>query len=144
MYFIEVSEMVKISRIVEMMASATSQTIEIGHCALMGSAMNQWALEVKCCPLNHHGNLQWQNLIEYCPGAKVEVKPNDVMVTLPPLKEALLVAVFGEPGENDMKRMQMAIFGRKPTKGKDWRIYIELYDDTITTSQVTCCKIHER
>ena len=125
-----------ISGIAVVMASATSQTIELGHCALMGRAVNQWVLDVKCRPRNMNRIVIWESLSTVCPGAKVEVKHNDVIVTLPSLQEAIEMAVFGTPGEKDMKRMQMGIFGREPKKGKDWHIYTVLYDDTIIASQV--------
>ncbi len=73
---------------------------------------------------------------EVYPDAKVLDKHNDIEVILPPLQEDLEVAAFGIPGNDDQKRMQMAIFGKKPTQGNDWKIRVYLVDDTITAVKV--------
>lgn len=119
-------------------ASEMPQTVELGHWALMGPG-NQWVLDVKCRPPNSRSNgiLSWESLSKVCPDAKVEVKHNGVTVTLPPLQEELEIAAFGTPGENDMKRMQLAVFGRKPRNRKeDWFVNVVLCDDTVTAFQV--------
>lgn len=70
------------------------------------------------------------------PDAKVEEKHNDIEVTLPTLHEDTEIAAFGIPGNDDQKRMQMAIFGRKPTQGRDWRIRVYLIDDSTIAFKV--------
>lgn len=78
----------------------------------------------------------WRNITEVYPDAKVEEKHNDIEVTLPTLHEDTEIAAFGIPGNDDQKRMQMAIFGRKPTQGRDWRIRVYLIDDSTIAFKV--------
>ena len=56
--------------------------------------------------------------------------------TLPPLEEEHEIAAFGKPGEKDVKRMQMAIFGREPVVGRKWIVFVHLYDDTVMAFEV--------
>ena len=107
---------------------------------------NTWVIFVQCRPLlspcsKTEGDLAntWRNVEEVYPDAKIEEKHNDIEVTLPLLREELEVAAFGTPGEDDQKRMQMAIFGKKPTQGHDWEIRVYLVDDTITAVKVISC-----
>ena len=107
---------------------------------------NTWEIHVKCRPLLSHDHCgkteddlcadSWRNVDDVFPNAKVEEKHNDIEVTLPVLLEDIEVAAFGTPGKNDQKRMQMAIFGKRPTQGKDWNIRVYLIDDTITAFKV--------
>lgn len=98
---------------------------------------------VKCRTLLSHsqGKTQktspWRNITEVYPDARVVEKHNDIEVTIPTLGEDLEIAAFGIPGKNDQKRMQMAIFGRKPTQGKDWKIRVYLIDDSTIAFKVT-------
>lgn len=129
----------KISGSVVVAASSMSQSVEIEHCALTGPG-TQWVVDLLCHASNGArdicSNLLWESLTGRYPGAKVEVKHNAVAVTLPPIEEDLEVAAFGTPGKNDMIRKQIAIFGPKPEKGKNWVINIFLYDDTLVAFQV--------
>ena len=116
----------------------------IEHCCLVAPG-NNWDITVKCRrPLLSHSkggsqqNHSWRNVKEVYPDSKVEQKHNDIEVTFPPLREDIEVAAFGRPGRNDQKRMQMAIFGRKPTQGRDWKIWVYLVDDTDTACKVPC------
>jgi len=78
---------------------------------------------------------------EVYPDAKVEEKHNDIEVTLPSLREDVEVAAFGTPGKDDQIRMQMAVFGRRPPRGSEWRIRIFLLHDTVTAVKVIHCTI---
>ena len=135
---IEESE-VRVSGSIVCVASWMPQTVELGHCALMRQR-HQWIVDIKCRPPNSLTTLpseMWMNLSEVYPDAKVEVEHNSVIVTLPPLQEDLEIAAFGSLGEKDMKRMQMAVFGRRPTnRREDWFINVVLYDDTVEAFQV--------
>ena len=126
----------RISPIVVRDASNVYQTIKIDHCALMGCAVNNWNLDVMCHPCTTQFDATWQSVTTTFPSAKVKVEHNDVEVTLPPLRETYEIAVFGIPGEKDMKRMQLALYGSTPKKGTNWTISVELYDDTSIVSQV--------
>ena len=110
---------------------------------------NTWHIAIKCRPLQNHDHCSkteddstvdsWRNVIDVFPNAKVEDKHNDIEVTLPSLLKNIEVAAFGTPGKNDKKRMQMAIFGKRPTQGKDWKIRVYLLDDTMTAVKVIHC-----
>ena len=80
---------------------------------------------------------RWKNVTEVYPDARIEDKHNDIEVTLPTSREDIEIAAFGTPGNDDQKRMQMAIFGRKPTQGRDWKILVYLIDDSTIAFQVT-------
>ena len=104
---------------------------------------NTWNIVVKCRPLLSHCSKTedtltdfWKNVEELYPDANVEEKHNDIEVTLPRLREDLEIAAFGAPGADDQKRMQMAIFGKAPTQGSEWKIRVYLLDDTITAVKV--------
>ena len=118
--------------------SLPPQPILIEHCCLMTKG-NDWDIFIKC---RSHSNQRkskknWRNLKEVYPDAKVEEKHNDIELTLPLLRENLEVAAFGIPGKDDQKRMQMAIFGKKPTQGCDWKIRVYLIDDSKMAFKVT-------
>lgn len=122
---------------------ASPSTILIEHCCLMTKG-NRWEIVVKCRPLlGHCDDLQntWRNVTEVYPDAKVEEKHNDIEVTLPSLREDVEVAAFGTPGKDDQIRMQMAVFGRRPPRGSEWRIRIFLLHDTVTAVKVIHCTI---
>ena len=70
------------------------------------------------------------------PEAKVQLKHNDIEVTLPSLQENVEIAAFGRPGKDDKKRMQMAIFAKRPRQGRDWKIWVYLVDDTSPACEV--------
>lgn len=122
-------------------ASKALQTITIDHCALMGCAVNYWNLDVKCHPCTAQFDASWQSVTTTFSYSEVKVEHNSVEVTLPPLRETYEIAVFGIPGEKDMKRMQLALYGSTPKKGKNWTINVELYDDTSILSQVKYSKL---
>ena len=110
------------------------------HCAFNGRG-NQWNLEVKCRmqDSNRAGkwpNGRWVNINELYPDAKIEMKHNLVYVTIDSPNENHEFAVFGTPEVNDKKRMQLGLFGEKPVKGKDWKIWAILFDDTMMAFQV--------
>lgn len=128
------SEPRMVSGIVIGEALNVSQKIIIGHCALMGRAVNNWYLYVMCRPHTTSG-AAWQSVTTTFPNTKVKVEHNDVEVTLPPLEEAYEMAVFGRPGKKDMKRMQLALYGGTPKAGINWNIKVELYDDISTVTQ---------
>lgn len=99
---------------------------------------------VKCRTLPSHSQRKiqktrsWRNITEVYPDARVVDKHNDIEVTIPTLcDEDLEIAAFGIPGNEDQKRMQMAIFGRKPTQGRDWKIRVYLIDDSTIAFKVT-------
>ena len=71
-----------------------------------------------------------------CPEAEVQLKHNDIEVTLPSLEEDVEITAFGRPGKNDKKRMQMAIFAKRPKQGRDWKIWVYLVDDTNPACKV--------
>ncbi|KAJ7382364.1 Netrin receptor unc5c [Desmophyllum pertusum] len=109
---------------------------------------NTWDIAIKCRPILHvssdsSAKNSWRNVEEVYPDAKIEEKHNDIEVTLPSLREDIEVAAFGTPRKDDQKRMQMAIFGRNPTQGSDWKIRIYLLDDTITAVKQVCQKEEE-
>ena len=115
----------------------------IEHCCLRASG-NKWNIMVKCRTMPSHleGKTQktsrWRNVTEVFPDARVAEKHNDIEVTPPSrLCEDLEIAAFGIPGKHDQKRMQMAIFGRKPTQGRDWKIRVYLIDDSTIAFKVT-------
>lgn len=128
------SEPRMVSGIVIGEALNVSQKIIIGHCALMGRAVNNWYLYVMCRPHTTSG-AAWQSVTTTFPNTEVKVEHNDVEVTLPPLEEAYEMAVFGRPGKKDMKRMQLALYGGTPKAGINWNIKVELYDDISTVTQ---------
>ena len=78
----------------------------------------------------------WRNVTEVYPDAIVEEIHNDIEVTLPTVCEDTEIAAFGIPGNDDQKRMQMAIFGKKPTQGRDWKIRVCLIDDSTIAFKV--------
>jgi len=104
---------------------------------------NKWYTVIKCRPITpdqRRGRSQqkggWRSVKEVYPDAKVQQKHNDIEVTLPSLQEDIEIAAFGRPGRDDQKRMQMAIFGRHPTQGRDWKIWVYIVDDTTTAYKV--------
>ena len=70
------------------------------------------------------------------PEATVQLKPNDIEVTLPSLQEDVEVAAFARPGKDDKKRMQMAIFAKQPKQGRDWKIWVYLVHETSPACEV--------
>ena len=70
------------------------------------------------------------------PEAEVQLKNNGIEVTLPSLEEDVEIAAFGRPGKDDKKRMQMAIFAKRPRQGRDWKIWVYLVDDTSPACEV--------
>ena len=107
------------------------QPILMEHCCFMVEG-NDWDISVKCRPHfnQRKKSKKWRNIKEVYPDAKVETKHNDIRLTLPVLGQSLEVAAFGVPGKDDQKRMQMAIFGKEPTKACDWDIRVYLIDDS--------------
>ena len=70
------------------------------------------------------------------PEAEVQLKYNDIEVTLPSLQEDEEITAFGRPGKEDKTKMQMAIFAKQPKQGKDWQIWVYLVDDTSPACEV--------
>ena len=70
------------------------------------------------------------------PEAEVQLKYNDIEVTLPSLQEDEVINAFRRPGKEDKKRMQMAIFAKQPKQGKDWQIWVYLVGDTSPACEV--------
>ena len=70
------------------------------------------------------------------PEAEVQLKHNDIEVTLPSLQEDFEIAAFGRAGKDDKKRMQMAIFAKRPKQGRDWKIWVDLVHDTSPACEV--------
>lgn len=112
----------------------SEQTVSVEHCASLVPS-NNWKLTVKCLLASNNG--VWKNIGEVFPDAKTEVGINNISVTLPPSQEELELAAFGTPGEKDKKRMQMAIFGLKPIKGRNWNFRVHVYDDSRMAFEVT-------
>ena len=113
-------------------ASTVDQSIVVEHCAFL-KPRSQWDLEVRCLFKEN-----WRSIREVCPDADVVIKSNELVVTLPPLQEELVIAAYAKPGEKDMKRMQMAFFGRRPVNGRNWNVSAHLFDDTVMAFEVNC------
>lgn len=124
-------EMIQVSGTYKQPATMKVQTVEVEHCSRMDPS-SEWVLEANC----RSGKEDWKSLLKVCPGAEVEEKDNRITVTLPPVEKELEIAAFGKPGEKDVKRMQMAILGRKPVGGRKWIIYVYLCDDTVMAFEV--------
>ena len=101
-----------------------------------------WKICVQCRATSSHqerktaNSSDWREVTDVIPDAKVEQKHNDIVVTLPQLYEDIEIAAFGIPGTVDQKRMKMAIFGKKPTQGRDWKLKVYLIDDSTTAFDV--------
>ncbi|KAM7434811.1 Netrin receptor unc5c [Porites harrisoni] len=115
--------------------TSPSHPVLIEHSCLMTPG-NEWNMEVKCRLIlqgaqgvSNQGN-NWRSLMVVYPEAEVLLKHNDIEVTLPSLQEDVEIAAFGRPGKEDKKRMQMAIFAKRPKQGRDWKIWVYLVDDT--------------
>ena len=117
--------------------SHPQQPILIEHCCLIAEG-NSWDILVKCRPHSNQRKRKknWQNIMKVYPEAKVEKKHNDIELTLPVVTKNLEVAAFGVPKKNDQKRMQMAIFGKDPTQGCNWKIRVYLIDDSKKAFEV--------
>lgn len=106
------------------------------HSALQGPN-SQWNLEVKCkVRENKTSAKRWVNIWNIYPDAKVDLKRNEIELTISSPNEDHEFAVFGTPGTEDKKRMQMGIFGGKPKQGKRWQIFVTLFDDTMMAFKV--------
>ena len=103
---------------------------------------NKWEIQVKCRPLlrdiqeEPKQSNNWTSLMLVYPDARVQLIHNDIEVYLPPLQEDVEIAAFGRPGKEDKKRMQMAIFAKRPKQGRDWQIWAYLVDDTNPACKV--------
>ena len=121
----------------------------IEHCCLRASG-NKWNIMVKCRKVPSHWDektgktSRWRNVTEVYPDARVVEKHNDIEVTIPTPCEDTEIAAFGISGNDDQKRMQMAIFGRKPTQGRDWNIRVYLIDDSTIAFKVTHIKLNRK
>ncbi|XP_068754714.1 uncharacterized protein [Montipora capricornis] len=114
--------------------------LEMEHSAANGKK-SQWTLLVKCrekVPPEQEtlSTRHWSNITEVFPDAKVKELAKTVHLTLTEAMESYEFAVFGKPGNNDRKRMQVGIFGSKPKKGQDWNIFVTLFDDTLMELKV--------
>ena len=126
------SEMVLISGKYKQAAGIVSKEVVVEHCAFTESPTSNWLVDVKC----RTGGSDWKSLSKANPKAEVQMKTNDISITLPPLQEDTEIAVFGKPGEHDLKRMQMYVFGAKPVQGRNWMIYVYICDDTDMAFEV--------
>ena len=103
---------------------------------------NERDIKVKCRPILHgaqgvsNQRNNWRSLMVAHPEAEVQLKHNDIEVTLPSLQEDVEIAAFGRPGKGDKKRMQIAIFAKRPKLGKDLKIWVYLLDDTNPAFEV--------
>ncbi|XP_068754713.1 uncharacterized protein [Montipora capricornis] len=116
--------------------------LEMEHSAANGKK-SQWTLLVKCrekVPPEQEtlSTRHWSNITEVFPDAKVKELAKTVHLTLTEAMESYEFAVFGKPGNNDRKRMQVGIFGSKPKKGQDWNIFVTLFDDTLMELKHVC------
>ena len=115
--------------------------VVIQHSCLVARG-HEWKIFVQCRTTSSHQERKttntsgWREITDVIPCAKVEQKHNDIVVTLPQLNEDIEIAAFGIPGTVDQKRMKMAIFGKKPTQGRDWKLKIYLIDDSTTAFEV--------
>ena len=114
--------------------------LKMEHCATSSSEMIR-NLKVKCrkkIPENKKrgSNKPWGNISDVFPDAKVELKRNYVELIINVPMDCYEFAVFGTPLKNDRKRMQMGVFGEKPVQGRDWKIWVTLFDDTRMAFQV--------
>ena len=120
---------------------SSSSPVLIEHCCLRTPG-NNWNIVIKCrtMPSHREGKSRktnpWRNVTKVYPDATIEEKHNDIEVTLPTLCGDTEIAAFGIPGNDDQKRMQMAIFGKKPTQGRDWKIRVYLIDDSTIAFKV--------
>ena len=117
-----------------------NETMVIQHSALVAPG-NEWKFDVKCRPVKESKGAAgqrkgWSPIKLICPNSSVEMKHNDIEVTLPSPREDLTFAAFGNPGKDDKKRMQMAIYARKAVQGRDWKIFVHLFDDTLLSFKV--------
>ena len=137
-----IKQTVQISKCYQILSGTSpSQPFLIEHSCLMTPG-NEWDMEVKCRPISHgaqgvsNQRNNWRSLMMVYPEAKVQLKHNDIEVTLPSLQEDVEIAAFGRPGKDDKKRMQMAIFAKRPKQGRDWKIWVYLVDDTSPACEV--------
>jgi len=106
------------------------------HSAVQGPN-SQWNLEVKCRVRDNKAcTKRWDNIWNFYPDAKVELKHNWIELSISSPSRDHEFAVFGTPKTEDKKRMQMAIFGRKPMQGIHWHICVTLFDDTLMAFKV--------
>ena len=106
------------------------------HSALQGPN-SQWNLEVKCkLRENKASTKRWVNIWNFYPDSKVELKHNEIELSISSPNEDHKFAVFRIPEIEDKKRMQMAIFGEKPIQRKHWHIFVTLFDDTMMAFKV--------
>lgn len=112
------------------------QVLKMEHCALEDPG-SQWNLEVKCRPRGSKASTEpWSNIYDFYPDANVKVKHNYIELTIPSPKEDHEFAVFGTPETKDKKRVQVGIFGKKPMQGKQWEVFVTLFDDTMMAFKV--------
>lgn len=110
-------------------------------CAFNGKG-NGWLKKVKFRIQKSHFAARiepknpWMDINELYPNAEVEMKHNIVKVTIDSPQENHEFAVFGVPDVNDRKRMQVGLFGEKPLRGEDWKIWVIIFDDTMMAFQV--------
>ena len=118
-----------------------SLVVVIQHSCLVALG-HGWKIFVQCRTTSSHqerkttNTSDWREVTDVIPDAKVEQKHNDIVVTLPQLNKDIEISAFGIPGTVDQKRMKMAIFGKKPTQGRDWKLKVYLIDDSTTAFDV--------
>ena len=114
--------------------------LKMEHCAV-SSGRNEMCLVVKCREKTPDHNVwtgikPWVNISDVCPDAVVEDGHNYVTLSVNEPLANYEFAVFGRPQKNDRKRMQMGVFGEKPVQGRDWKIRVVLFDDTMMAFEV--------
>ena len=96
-----IKQTVQISSCYQILSGTSpSQPFLIEHCCLMTPG-NEWDMEVKCRPISHGAQCvsnqrnNWRSLMVVYPEAKVQLKHNDIEVTLPSLQEDEEITAFG-------------------------------------------------
>lgn len=116
--------------------------LEMEHSAA-NAKKSEWNLIVKCrekvrAIQETFSISYWANITEVFPDAEVKMLGKKVHLNLTEAMKNYEFAVFGKPGKNDRKRMQLGIFGSKPEKAQDWKIYGTLFDDTLMAFKHAC------
>lgn len=110
------------------------------HSALNDSD-NKWEFHVRYRQRGRSATTKrWRNITEDYPNARVKISHNIIELTIPLPNENHEFAVFGKPEIEDKKRMQVGLFGEKPTKGNNILIQVVLFDDTMMAFENVCGK----
>ncbi|XP_022785481.1 uncharacterized protein LOC111325831 [Stylophora pistillata] len=110
------------------------------HSAL-NDPSNKWEFYVGYRQRGHSALAkQWRSVTEYYRDATVKINHNIIELTIPSPNENHEFAVFGKPEIEDKKRMQVGLFGKKPTKGNNILVHVVLFDDTLMAFENVCEK----